>query len=379
MNAVRGAVVLGAGRVGALIARDLAGDPGLRVLAVDRSSETLAPLQAAGLTTEAADLGDPAVVARLVSGAGVIVCAVPGRLGFGVLREAIAAGRPVVDIAFSPEDPFELQAAARASGACVVVDCGVAPGLSNWFVGRAAAELDEIESVEILVGGLPFQRVWPFDYRAPFSPADVVEEYTRPCRMREHGVERVVPALSGCELVDFPEVGTLEAFYTDGLRTLLHTIPAPTLREKTLRYPGHAEQMRQLRASGFFDSTPLRLGDVELAPRAMTEALLFRAWTPRAGEEEFTVLRVEVAGRGAGRPRRLRWQLFDRTDRASGASSMARTTGFPCAIVARMLAAGHWTAPGVHPPETLGREVELTATLLAELRARGVTVERHEA
>jgi saccharopine dehydrogenase-like NADP-dependent oxidoreductase len=193
--------------------------------------------------------------------------------------------------------------------------------------------------------------------------------------MRENGEEVVVPALSGVELVDLPHVGSVEAFYTDGLRTLLQTIPARTLREKTLRYPGHAEKMRMLREGGFFSDEPLQVGDISIAPRRVTEKLMFKDWALPEGDEEITVLRVVVVGRKGTKTQRITWDLYDRTDQATGDTSMARTTGFPCAIVARMLADGRWTEPGVHPPETLGRDAALTDDLLAELRRRGVQLE----
>lgn len=372
---IKRAVVLGAGRVGSLIALDLARDPKLRVTAADRSAGALAALgSSGGVETCIADLADRSSVARAVADADVVIGAVPGALGFAVLETVIGAGRPVIDISFMPEDPFELDALAQRCGVPAVVDCGVAPGLSNWLVGRSAAELDEVDTVEILVGGLPVKRVWPYEYRAVFSPSDVIEEYTRPCRLRENGAEVVVPALSGIERVDFDEAGTLEAFYTDGLRTLLRTIPARTMREKTLRYPGHAEKMMLLREGGFLDPTPRRVGGVEVAPRAVTEALLFQAWALADGEEEFTVLRVAVTGRGGGERRRSVWNLFDRTDRATGTTSMARTTGYPCAIVARLLAEARWNRPGVVPPEVLGAEAGLTEFLLEELSRRGVRI-----
>jgi lysine 6-dehydrogenase len=377
---VKRIAVLGAGLVGGLIVRDLAEDPGFEVTVADRSGEALGRL--AGLprvSTRRADLSDPAEVVRIASGADAVVGAVPGFLGTGVLRAALEAGRPVADIAFSPEDPFDLGDLARSRGVPAVVDCGVAPGISNLLVGRAAAELSPLEEVVILVGGLPFRRVLPFEYRAVFSPTDVVEEYTRPCRYRENGREVVKEALTDRELVDVPVVGTLEAFNTDGLRTLLRTIDAPTLKEKTLRYPGHASLMAALRDTGFLDREAIPIGDARVAPRSVTEALLFRAWALPEGEEEFTVLRVRAVGRAGGRRVQLTWDLFDRTDLATGSTSMARTTGFPCAVVARWLAEGRFRDPGVHPPELLGRDPELAAALLQELERRNVRVRREEA
>ena len=371
--------VLGAGLVGGLIARDLARDAGIEVVAVDAREEPLAKLAGVPrLATRRADLSDPAEVARTVAGADVVALAVPGFMGTEALRAVIRAGKPVADISFSPEDPLALDAEAKAAGVPAIVDCGVAPGLSNLFVGRSVASLDATDEVVVLVGGLPVRRVWPFDYRLVFSLTDVIEEYTRPSRYRENGHEVVRLALSDPEYVDLPRVGTLEAFNTDGLRTLLRTIDAPNLKEKTLRFPGHIDKMRMLRDAGFFDPTPVRAAGVEVAPRALTEALLHRAWTLPPGDDEFTVLRVEVAGTRGGAKTTIVWDLYDRTDPETRATSMARTTGFPCAIVARLLAEGAFTRPGVHPPEVLGRDEALTARILSELTSRGVSIERRE-
>lgn len=372
MSGARTIVVLGAGRVGGLIAEDLAGDDGLRVVAVDRDAAQLQRLR--DVEARPADLASAAAVAAAVADAHLVIGAVPGFLGFRTLEAVLSAGKPIVDISFSPEDPRRLDAAARAAGVPVVFDCGVAPGLSNWLCGRSAAALDAVERVEILVGGLPVERRWPFEYTAPFSPTDVVEEYLRPCRMIREGREVVLPALTEVEPVEVDGVGTLEAFNTDGLRSLLTTIEAPHLVEKTLRYPGHAELMRVLRESGFLDDRPLEVAGVEVAPRALSEALLFRAWSQREGEREFTVLRVTVSGcRGEARTT-TRWEMIDFGDAGGTASSMARTTGFPCAIVARMIVDGSFDRPGVHPPELLGRDEGLTERLLAELDLRGVSV-----
>jgi len=371
--------VLGAGLVGGLIARDLVRDPGIEVVAVDASDEPLAKLAGVPrLATRRADLSDPAQIAKAVAGADVVALAVPGFMGTATLRAVIRARKPVVDISFSPEDPLDLDTEAKAADVPVIVDCGVAPGLSNLFVGRSVASLDTTDEVVVLVGGLPVRRVWPFEYRLVFSLTDVIEEYTRPSRYRENGHEVVRPALSDPEFVELPRVGTLEAFNTDGLRTLLRTIDAPNLKEKTLRFPGHVEKMRMLRGAGFFDQTPIHVDGVDVRPRALTEALIRKAWTLPPGDDEFTVLRVEVAGTKDGVSRRIVWDLYDATDPVTRTTSMARTTGFPCAIVARLLADGGFTRPGVHPPEVLGRDEALTTWILSELKERGVSIDRHE-
>lgn len=366
-------VVLGSGLVGSLIARDLAADGSLSVLAVDRSAQALAPLSGvANLATRVADLSSAAEVAAAVEGADVAVGAVPGFLGTATLRVLIDKRVPVADISFSPEDPFDLDAPAKAAGIPVVVDCGVSPGLSNLAAGRAAAELDPIESLRIFVGGLPVPRFWPYEYRSVFSPTDVVEEYTRPARVVENGRVVTHPALSEVEKIDFPGVGTLEAFLTDGLRTVIRTIPAPTMREKTLRYPGHAVLMRALRETGFFGGEPVEAGGVKVVPRALTEKLLFEKWRRPEDEEEFTLLVVVCEGIHAGKRTRITTRLLDRTDASTGATSMARTTGFPCAIAVRMILDGTIATPGVLPLELLGRDHAVYDRFRMELALRGV-------
>ena len=144
----------------------------------------------------------------------------------------------------------------RQRGVTAVVDCGVAPGLSNMMLGYHASQ-GAVSSYRCLVGGLPVKRTWPWQYKAPFSPVDVLEEYTRPARLVEGGCIVTRPALSEPELVDLDPVGTLEAFNTDGLRSLLVTMrQVPDMVEKTLRYPGHIDYIRVLRESGFLGTEP---------------------------------------------------------------------------------------------------------------------------
>ena len=299
-------------------------------------------------------------------------------MGRAVLRSAIEAGTPVADISFTREDVLDLDRLARERGVPALVDFGVAPGLSNLLAGHAAVELAPVERIEILVGGLPVRRSWPFEYMSVFSPTDVVEEYLRPCRVKENGAVRTRPALSSVRLVEIPEIGTLEAFDTDGLRTLLHTLDVPDLVEQTLRYPGHADRMRMLRDTGFFDEEPLRLPSGAARPRDLTEALLFRSWQPEPGDTEFTVLQVCADGHRDGTPVRVTWNLLDRTDPVTGTTSMARTTGFPCAEAVRILLDGAWADPGVHPPEVLGARGDLTSRVLGALERRGVHIRRRE-
>jgi len=253
-----------------------------------------------------------------------------------------------------------------------VVDCGVAPGMSNMMAGHATSVLDDCRNIEIYVGGLPRERRWPFQYKAGFSPSDVIEEYTRPSRVVEHGQTVIKEALSEPELMEFDGIGTLEAFNTDGLRSIAHFLKVPFMKEKTLRYPGHIELMRVFRETGFFRKDEVSVGAVKVRPIDLTAALMFPKWTYDPGEQDLTVMRVIAEGIKAGKPVRLVWDLLDLFDAATQATSMSRTTAFPCTIVASMIARGMYRNPGVKPPELLGQQPGILATILNELEKRGV-------
>lgn len=372
-DATNKVVVLGAGMVGAAIARDLAGDAELQVDVADVRAESLERVaEHAPVGKVRTDLGDPAAVRRLVAGYDLVVGALPSVIGFETVRTVIEAGRNLVDISFMPQNPLELDGLAREQGVTAVVDCGVAPGLSNMMCGAAAARLDPCEKVEIYVGGVPVARHWPFDYKAGFAPWDVLEEYTRPARLVEHGHIVVREPLSEPELLEFPGVGTLEAFNTDGLRTLMHTLKAPFMKEKTLRWPGHAELMRVLRDTGFFSLEPVDVGGQKVRPRDVTAALLFPRWTFEEGEADLTVMRVRLEGREGGTRVAHAWDFVDRFHEGTGLRSMSRSTGYVASSVARLVARGGFRRAGVHPPETLGAVPGLLDGVLSDLTARGV-------
>ncbi len=368
--------VLGGGLVGGAIVKDLAQTPDFCVTVFDRAPEVVQRLESeAKVRGCVVDLNALNDFSELLADADLVVCAVPGFMGFSTLQKVIAAGKNVVDISFFAEDPFLLDELARQRGVTAVVDCGVAPGLSNLLLGDLERRLERIERYECYVGGLPEVRRWPFEYKAVFSPLDVLEEYTRPARLVECGREVVRPALSDIELRDFPPIGTLEAFNTDGLRTLMRTMQIPFMKEKTLRYPGHANLMAALRESGFLSKEPIEIGDAHVAPIQLTAKLLFKQWRLQPGEHDLTVMQVMVEGVEAGRGVRYIYDLFDRYDDVAGVTSMARTTGYTCTAVVRLVASGAFRRAGVCPPEFVGQTPGCCEAVLSDLAARRVRVE----
>ncbi len=368
-------VVLGSGMVGRVMALDLAAD--FEVTAVDVNRANLEPLSRTPVKGLCVDLSAPGAVRDSVRGADLVVGAMPGSMGFAALAEVIAAGRNAVDISFFAEDAFLLDEAARAAGVTAVVDCGVAPGMSNMILGYHAARM-EVRRFACYVGGLPFRREFPFEYKAPFSPADVIEEYIRPARYVENGHLVVKPALSDVENMDFAEIGTLEAFNSDGLRSLLTTTAVPNMIEKTLRYPGHVRHILTLRDSGFFDTEEIDVRGLKVRPLDATSAVLFRQWRLHEEDDEFTVMRIVVEGREGGREKGVQYDLFDRRDRATGFSSMARTTGFPATAVARLVLSGAFGRKGICPPEFIGADQAAFRFVMDELAARNVDYRSRE-
>ncbi|MCP4092716.1 MAG: saccharopine dehydrogenase [Planctomycetes bacterium] len=369
-------LVLGAGMVGSAMILDLANRH--QVVATDFNAAAFEQFHGkANITVQTLDCTDHAAIKAATAKVDLVVCAVPGAIGFSTLQCLIETGTKVADISFFPEESLDLNELAKQTGAVVITDIGVAPGLDNLILGHHDAQM-QVQSFECLVGGLPVQRAMPFQYKAPFSPADVVEEYLRPARLVENGVEVVKPALSEPEYIDFDGVGTLEAFNTDGLRSLIRTCPhIPDMCERTLRYPGHRELMWSMREAGFLSDEPITVGGVQATPREFTSAILFDQWKLHPGEAELTVMRVTVEGTQDGKPIKHVWHLDDRTDPVTGTSSMARTTGYTCTAAVELLLDGDWVTPGVSPGEIVGRVPGLFDKVCAHLAQRHVNLQHH--
>jgi lysine 6-dehydrogenase len=366
-------VVLGAGLVGGPMALDLAKENGFDVTVADIRDEALERVaRGTKIRIVKTDLSDVAEVTKLANEHDLVLSAVPGFMGFATLKAVLETGTSCVDIAFFPEDPLELDSVAKKHAATALVDMGVGPGMSSVLAGHAYSQLDTTDSIITYVGGLPRVRRWPYEYAAVFSPIDVIEEYMRPARYVENGHLVTRPALSDPELLDFPEVGTLEAFNTDGLRTMAKTMKVANMKEKTMRYPGHIEKMAVLRATGFFGTEPVDVGGAKIRPLDLTAKLLFPMWKLQPGEADVTVMRVIVEGTKNAKRTRWTYDLFDTFDAESGVHSMARTTGYTATAAIRMLGKGMFTDKGVFPPELVGLRRPCVDFLLKELKERNV-------
>jgi len=298
----------------------------------------------------------------------------PGPLGYKLAEACIKARKDLVDVSFMAENALTLNDAASKAGVVIVPDCGLAPGISNVLVGHAAANLDKVKSVHIMVGGLPEKPVPPLDYTITWSPASLIDEYTRKAGILQKGKPIKVEALTGIEEIDFLGMGKLEAFYTDGLRTLLHTIKnAEEMWEKTLRYPGHAEKIKTLESLGYFAEEKIDVEGVGVSPRKLTVKLLGqKLWKPEI--KDVVALKVEVVGYSAGKKKSYVYHLLDYCDKKRNITAMARTTAYPASIVAQMMLEKRIKEKGVVPTEKLGMTDELYHRLMNELKKRGIKI-----
>jgi saccharopine dehydrogenase-like NADP-dependent oxidoreductase len=320
-----------------------------------------------GIHTIHADLSNSATIERLINDYDLVVGAVPGFMGYKMLETVIKAGKNCVDISFFPEDPFGLDDLAKEMGVVAIMDCGVAPGMGNIILGHHNNQM-EISDYECLVGGLPEVREWPYEYKAVFSPIDVIEEYTRPARYVQSSQLVTKEALSDTELIEFEGVGTLESWNSDGLRSLIDTMPhIPNMIEKTLRYPGCVEYLKVLRASGFFSYDEIDINGQMIRPIDLTSKLLFPKWQLKEGEKDFTVMRIRIKGKEEGKDINYQYYLLDKYK--DNTISMARTTGFTCTAVANLVVEGKYTRIGISPPEYLGQHFEFIKSYLED---RGV-------
>lgn len=369
-------IVLGAGLVGGAMAIDLNKD--FEVTSADRSAEALHKLSSEhGIKTVQADLSDGQKITELIKDFDLVIGALPGFMGFEALKTIIKAGKDCVDISFFPEDPFLLDDLAKKHNVTVVMDCGVAPGMGNIILGHHNESM-KVESFRCLVGGLPLVREWPYEYKAVFSPIDVIEEYTRPARYVEGGREVVREALSDAELIHFDKVGTLEAWNSDGLRSLIHTMDIPNMIEKTLRFPGCIEYLKVLRESGFFSYDEIEVNGVNVRPIDVTAKLLFPKWKLKPGEGDFTIMRITISGEENGVSKTYEYDLYDEYDADSDTISMARTTGYTCTAVANLVLSGRYKRKGISPPEYVGAEEGNFDFVLKYLKNLGVQYKKKE-
>ncbi|MGI9531462.1 saccharopine dehydrogenase C-terminal domain-containing protein [Lutimonas sp.] len=366
-------IVIGAGMVGSAMAIDMAKKH--KVTLTDINIKVLEGIKKKhpSLQIQTLDVTNTEALKNAIQPFDLVICAVPGFLGFNTLKNILEAEKNVVDISFFPENSLDLHELAKRKNVTAIVDCGVAPGMDNVILGYYN-EIMKLTDFECLVGGLPKEKKWPFAYKAPFSPIDVIEEYTRPARYVENGHEVVKEALTDCDFVHFDKIGTLESFNSDGLRSIIHTMPhIPNMKEKTLRYPGHVEYIRVLKESGFFNESKIEINGTSISPLEFTSKVLFKEWKLENNEEELTVMRITLKGENSqGQIEEIRYDLHDEYCTDTNTSSMSRTTGYTATAAANLFLEGLFKEKGVFPPELVGKHESCFHYFLNYLKERNV-------
>lgn len=366
-------IVIGAGMVGSAMAIDMTKNHEVTLTDINLTVLEAIKSKMSDLQIQTLDVTNKKVLQEIIAPYDLVICAVPGFLGFETLKSIIEAKKNVIDISFFSENSLELDELAKAMEVTAIVDCGVAPGMDNIILGHYN-EIMKLTDFECLVGGLPKEKKWPFCYKAPFSPIDVIEEYTRPARYVENGFEVVREALTDCDYVDFDKVGTLESFNSDGLRSIIHTMPhIPNMKEKTLRYPGHVEYIRVLKESGFFSESSIEVNGTQVSPLDFTSKILFNEWKLGPHEEEITVMRITLKGENSkGQIEEVTYNLHDEYCQNTKTSSMSRTTGYTATAAANMFLEGLFSEKGVFPPELVGKHETCFNYFLNYLKERNI-------
>jgi len=372
-------LVIGCGNIGSVAARDLAeslrsADIVLADVNKSRAEEAASKIGRDNVLWIQTDASNHHEFVNTLKKFDLAVGALPGAIGYQVCKASIAANVNLVDVSFMPEDIMTLNQAALKADVSVLPDCGMSPGLGSILVGHAVGKLDQVESVHMLNGGIPEKPIPPLDYVITWSAKDLIELYTRKANIVRDGKIIQVEAMSGLEEIVFPSVGKLEAFYTDGLRTLLHTVKVTKdMWEKSLRYPGHIEKIKLLKTLGFFEEKPVEVNGISVSPRELAARLLEKK-LKRPEIQDIVPMLVEVSGLRDGEKVIYTHHMLDHFDKKRKVTALARTTAYTTSVVAQLLASKTIKDKGVIPPEKFGMNEILYEKFMYLMKKRRIVI-----
>ena len=282
----------------------------------------------------------------------IIVNLLPGDIGHAAIETLNESPYKVVDLSFSKFTPDRNPQKAIDYGATILWDVGIAPGLSNMLLAEAYRSMGPLRKGEVRVGGNPTGPIGNWNYMAPFSPKDVIAEYTRPARVIRNSEQVTLPALSERHMIQVPKRGEMEAFLTDGLRSVLNSIPAIEMSEYTIRWPGHIQRFIDERGAGI-----------------LNEDELSSEWQYDHKIPEFTWMEVKAEGLDG---HTMTWRVQDYG--GDDGHSMARCTGMvTLCCIEEWLSDPDMLPPGVHAPETLSSAV--ISRILAKMSDERIKIE----
>ena len=369
-------LVLGAGRMGYGAVHDLVRQPDVESVTVadavaERAHKVASAVGKGKAIPRQIDVTDQNAAVNVMRGHDAVLSCVVYKLNVGLARAAVAARTNFCDLGGNNDvvaAELALDSEAQRAGINIIPDCGLAPGMVALLVAHAVGRLEKVDEIHIRVGGLPQNPKPPLDYQLVFSVEGLINEYIEPARIIRGGKITTVKSMTELEELEFPPpFGKLEAFQTSGGTSTLPDTFLGRVREldyKTIRYRGHCEKFKTMIDLGLCSSEAIAVDGLQVPPRRLLAELLMRNLP--ADEPDVVLVRVEVVGGG----KRLRYDIIDRFDAQSGLSAMMRTTAFPAAIVALMMARGQTEKKGALPQERC-----LPADLfMRELAARKINV-----
>ena len=350
-------LVLGAGRMGLGAVHDLAKQPDVEQVTVadafaERAHKVASIVGTGKVTPVGIDVAKHDDVINLMRGHASAISCVNYWYNEQLARAAIEAGTNFCDLGGNNtvvDAELALDAQARDAGINIIPDCGLAPGMVAVLVAHGARQFKQLDEVHIRVGGLPQNPRPPLDYQLVFSVEGLINEYIERARVIRDGKIVEIDSMTEVEDLEFPEpFGMMEAFQTSGGTSTLPETFLGQVREldyKTIRYRGHCAKFKAMIDVGLCSSDAIDVDGVAVKPRRLLGELLVRN-LPH-DEPDVVLVRVEFVGEG----RRLRYDIIDRHDDATSLSAMMRTTAFPAAIVALMMARGQTEKKGALPQE----------------------------
>lgn len=400
-------LVLGAGKIGSVVAWDLAKRNEVELVGVADVQEYAREraknwINSDKIVLHSLDVTNKQAAQELMQKYDVGVITLPTRkTSYKAVETAIGAGLNVVDILeeyHRRPDPYEqeglelpngmhydeygewLHTRAMEKGVTVIDGLGLAPGLSNVTLGEGIRKMDQAESAIARVGGIPAKEAasrHPLGYMITWSFEHVLREYMVGVQVIQNGKVVEVPAMSRHESFRFTEFGKdeeLECCITPGMPSFIHTRrQLNEFAEKTIRWPGHWQGIEVLKECGLLELEKVAFKGMEIAPRAFLLAVLEPRLQPQEGDTDICVMWNTVTGTKDGKRMEIHYYMWDEADTESGISSMARTTAFTAATGAILLGSGEIQKKGIVPPEDC-IEGELYEKLMSALRERNVRI-----
>ena len=324
--------------------------------------------------------------ALMKDGFDVVASALPRPFCDAALAASIEAGIGYADIAASFSTIFELDAAAKNAGVTAVPHIGLDIGIDRVLCGVGARKLDSVDGFRVWCGGFPQKGTpgynnplrykiswyWPYAALGNIGSSKVIKD----------GKMVDIPRLSDPEEITFPEpIGKCEAYTTGDLLDVVKHLDLNGVKDawaKTVRWPGHSDMWKKIVDLHLLEEEAISVKGNEVAPRDFFLALGEKTLQYLPGEGDAICQRVEVSGIKDGNKTSYIYKFIDLYDPENDLSAMARTTAFPCSIVAQMIANGDFKDAGVIHPVKIGWDKHLAEKFFKELSKREINIEESE-